>query len=161
MGKKFWFQDFDDCGYNFRLTDIQAAVGSIQLKKLDDMNAQRIESAMYLLEKLKDIPGIILPVTKPDRNHVYHLFPIRIVEKDFGMDKVDFVYRMFHEKGIKPGVHYGPIHLTSAFRKRGFKEGNYPVVEKLTQEIVTLPVKPGQSREALDYLVDSILSLKK
>jgi dTDP-4-amino-4,6-dideoxygalactose transaminase len=64
VGKKFWWQDFDDCGYNFRMTDIQAAVGIEQLKKLDMLNAKRIKNAAYLTERLKDIPGLTLPSTK-------------------------------------------------------------------------------------------------
>ena len=161
MGKKFWFQDFDDCGYNFRMTDIQAAVGMVQLKKLDSMNSQRIRSAEYLMRGLDGIPGLLLPVNKKERKHVFHLFPVRILEKEFGMNKIDFIYRMYHEKGIKVGAHYGVLHLTTAFRKRGFKEGCCPVAEQLMQEVVTLPVKPGQSDETLDYLIDSVKSLTK
>jgi len=159
MGKKFWFQDFDDCGYNFRMTDIQAAVGSVQLKKLDVMNDQRIRSAEYLIEKLKDVPGLEMPSVKGDRKHVFHLFPVRINQRVFGMNKTDFIYRMYYEKGVKVGAHYGVLHLTTAFRNRGFKEGDFPVAEKLMGEVVTLPVKPGQTEEALEYLVDSIKSL--
>ncbi|MCK5249052.1 MAG: DegT/DnrJ/EryC1/StrS family aminotransferase, partial [Spirochaetaceae bacterium] len=158
-GKRFWFQDFDDCGYNFRMTDIQAAVGSTQLKKLDEMNCQRIISAEYLLNRLKGIPGLILPVVKKDRNHIFHLFPVRIMEKELGIDKIDFIFRMYNEKGIKVGAHYGVLHLTTAFRNRGFKVGDFPVAEQLMQEVITLPVKPGQSEEVLDYMVNSIKSL--
>jgi perosamine synthetase len=61
MGKRFWFQDFDDCGYNYRLTDIQAAVGIEQLKKLDEFNRIRAENAAYLTEALIGIPGITTP----------------------------------------------------------------------------------------------------
>src|SRR5438094_285331 len=65
MGKRFWFQDFDDCGYNFRLTDIQAAVGSIQLKKLKEFNQRRINNAGYLTAGLRDVPGLTLPSVAP------------------------------------------------------------------------------------------------
>lgn len=161
MGKKFWFQDFDDCGYNFRMTDIQAAVGIVQLRKLEAMNRQRIRSAEYLIDRLKGTSGLILPVQKKDQTHVFHLFPVRILEKDFGMNRTDFIYRMYHEKGIKVGTHYGVLHLTTAFRNRGFRVGDYPVAEQIMDELVTLPVKPEQTEETLDYMVDAIKSLRK
>ncbi|MEW5815744.1 MAG: DegT/DnrJ/EryC1/StrS family aminotransferase, partial [Spirochaetota bacterium] len=84
MGKRFWFQNFDDVGYNFRMTDIQAAVGVEQLKKLDSFNAKRIQNAAYITEGLKDVPGLILPKVMPGNKHIYHLYPILIEEEEFG-----------------------------------------------------------------------------
>ncbi len=72
VGKKFWWQDFDDCGYNFRMTDIQAAVGIEQLKKVDMLNERRINNAAYITESLKEIPGLTLPVVKSYNKHVFH-----------------------------------------------------------------------------------------
>src|ERR1041385_8103267 len=65
MGKRFWWQDFDDCGYNFRLTDVQGAVGVIQLRKLDALNQRRIDNAAYLSAGLRDVPGLTLPTVRP------------------------------------------------------------------------------------------------
>lgn len=160
MGKRFWWQDFDDCGYNFRMTDIQAAVGRIQLRKLDSLNRKRIDNAAFLTEALADIPGITTPKLDPRCKHVFHLYPIVIDAERFGMNKVDLVHAMLHEKGIKLGTHYSPIHLTTAFRKRGFKEGMFPVAERLAERLVTLPINPRQTPEALDYLVKSIRDMR-
>ncbi|HEB10064.1 MAG TPA: DegT/DnrJ/EryC1/StrS family aminotransferase [Spirochaetales bacterium] len=76
MGKRFWFQDFDDVGYNFRMTDIQAAVGSIQLTRLDTFNQRRMENAAYLTEGLKGVPGLALPEVMSGNKHVFHLYPV-------------------------------------------------------------------------------------
>lgn len=160
MGKRFWRQDFDDCGYNFRMTDIQAAVGRIQLRKLDALNRKRIDHAAFLTEALADVPGIATPRLDPRCKHVFHLYPIRVDPERFGMSKVDFVYAMLHEKGIKLGTHYSPIHLTTAFRKRGFTEGMFPVAERLAESLVTLPINPRQTPQALDYLAKSIRELR-
>ncbi len=159
MGKRFWFQDFDDCGYNFRMTDIQAAVGVEQLKKLDAFNAIRIKNANYLGEALSGVKGITIPCVKPYNKHIFHLYPILIDPALYGLSKEEFIYRMLHEKGIKVGTHYGPLHLTTAFRKRGFKKGDFPVVEHVTDRLVTLPINPRQTEEALDYLIQSIEEL--
>ena len=156
MGKRFWWQDFDDCGYNFRMTDIQGAVGCAQLKKLDRLNQRRIEKAAYITEGLKDVPGLKLPKVAPGCKHVFHLYPVEIDPDVYGMSKDDFVYAMLYERGIKVGTHYIPLHYTQAFQKRGFKRGQFPVTESAGERLVTLPINPRQTREALDYMIDSI-----
>jgi len=161
MGKRFWWQDFDDCGYNFRMTDIQAAVGRVQLKKLDELNARRIQNAAYLTEHLSDVPGLVLPVVQPECKHVFHLYPVQIDAEEFGMDKDDFILAMLNEYGIKVGTHYNPLNWTQAFQKRGFTRGMYPVAEAAAERLVTLPLHPRQTPEALEYLVASIRALGK
>jgi len=160
MGKRFWFQDFDDVGYNFRMTDIQAAVGRIQLTRLDGFNQRRIDNAAYLTERLKEVPGLTLPTVKLENKHVFHLYPVLIDPEGYGMGKDDFIYAMLYERGIKVGTHYTPIHLSRAFTRRGFKKGQYPVTEAVAERLVTLPINPRQTREALDYLIESIKSLQ-
>lgn len=160
-GKKFWFQDFDDTGYNFRMTEIQGAVGLEQLKKVDALNLRRIQNADYLSGALSGIPGIKTPITAPGMKHVFHLYPIEIYADAYGTDRTDFIYRMLEDYGIKVGTHYTPVHLSTAFRNRGFKEGNFPVAEDVMSRLVTLPINPRQTRKALDYLVESIRDLQK
>jgi dTDP-4-amino-4,6-dideoxygalactose transaminase len=161
MGNRFWWQDFDDCGYNFRMTDVQGAVGSVQLRKLDALNQRRIDNAAYISAGLRDVPGITLPAVRPECKHVFHLYPIQVDPQKYGWTKDDFIQVMLQDKGIKVGTHYTPLHYTTAFRKRGFRPGQFPVAEAVAQRLVTLPINPRQSREALDYLVASIRSLQR
>jgi dTDP-4-amino-4,6-dideoxygalactose transaminase len=156
QGKRFWWQDFDDCGYNFRMTDIQAAVGIIQLKKLDELNARRIANADYITDGLKDVPALRLPTVLPDIHHVYHLYPVALDIEALGMSKEDFIYTMRERFGIKLGTHYIPLHWSTAFQNRGFKRDQFPVAERVMETVVTLPINPRQSREALEYLVESL-----
>lgn len=160
VGKKFWWQDFDDCGYNFRMTDVQAAVGIEQLKKVDMLNERRINNAAYITESLKEIPGLTLPVVKSYNKHVFHLYPVMIDEKEFGMGKEDFIYDMLHKFGIKVGFNYIPLHYSTAFKNRGYKKGQFPNAEKLGDQMVTLPINPRQTEEGLAYLVDSIKKVR-
>ncbi len=160
IGKKFWWQDFDDCGYNFRMTDIQAAVGSEQLKKVDALNQKRITNAAYLTHGLQDVPGLTLPTVRSYNKHVFHLYPVMIDPKEFGMNKEDFIYDLLNKYGIKAGFHYIPLHYSTAFKNRGFKKGQFPNAEKLGEQLVTLPINPRQTEEALDYLVKSIKDLR-
>jgi dTDP-4-amino-4,6-dideoxygalactose transaminase len=161
MGKRFWWQDFDDCGYNFRMTDIQAAVGIVQLKKLDGFNRRRIENAAYLTAGLKDVPGLKLPTVAPGCKHVFHLYPVEIDPDAYGVTKEDFIHAMLYERGIKVGTHYNPLNWTTAFQRRGFRRGQFPVAEAAAERLVTLPINPRQTKEALDHLIDSIKALAR
>lgn len=156
QGKRFWWQDFDDVGYNFRMTDIQAAVGRIQLKKLDAFNQRRIQNAAYITKGLENLPGLTLPVVRPECLHVFHLYPVVIDPIKFRMNKEEFVYRMLHERGIKVGTHYIPLHWTTAFRNRGFRPGQFPNADHAGECLITLPINPRQTTEALNYLIESV-----
>jgi dTDP-4-amino-4,6-dideoxygalactose transaminase len=90
MGKKYWYLDFDDVGFNYRMTDVQAAVGLVQLKKLDSLNARRIEVARKYAEGLQGIPGLRLPYVSPDVKHVFHVYTV-LVEPEFSLSKEDFI----------------------------------------------------------------------
>jgi perosamine synthetase len=159
IGKTFWWQDFDDVGYNFRMTDVQAAVGIVQLKKLDELNQRRINNAAYLTTALADVPGLALPTVRPDSKHTFHLYPVMIDASRFGINKVDFVHAMLHERGIKVGTHYNPLNWSTAFQTRGYGRGHFPHAEKVGKSLVTLPISPRQTQEALNYLVESIRAL--
>jgi dTDP-4-amino-4,6-dideoxygalactose transaminase len=160
-GKRFWWQDFDDCGYNFRMTDAQGAVGVVQLRKLDALNQRRIDNAAHLSAGLRDVPGVTLPVVSPGCKHVFHLYPIQLDPEKFGRTKDDFIYAMLYDRGIKVGTHYTPLHYTTAFQKRGFWKGQYPAAEAVAERLVTLPINPRQTREALDYLIESVQHLSR
>jgi len=159
MGKRFWWQDFDDCGYNFRMTDVQGAVGVVQLRKLDALNQRRIDNAAYLAAGLRDVPGLALPTAQPDCKHVFHLYPVQIDAAQYGLTKDDFIHAMLYERGVKVGTHYIPLHYATAFQRRGFRKGQFPVAEAVAERLVTLPINPRQSREALDYLIESLRAL--
>jgi dTDP-4-amino-4,6-dideoxygalactose transaminase len=143
------------------MTDIQAAVGIVQLKKLDELNQRRINNAAYLTEALSDVPGLTLPTVMPGCKHTFHLYPVMIDSARFGINKVDFVHAMLHERGIKVGTHYNPLNWTTAFQKRGYKRGQFPNAEKVGESLVTLPINPRQTEEALNYLVESIRALAR
>ncbi len=161
VGKTFWWQDFDDCGYNFRMTDVQAAVGIEQLRKLDGLNARRIHNAAVLTEGLSDVSGLTLPVTLEGNKHTFHLYPVLLDPRLYGMNKIDFVYAMLHDRGIKVGTHYNPLHWSTAFRNRGYHKDQFPNANQVGECLVTLPINPRQTREALDYLIESVRALAR
>jgi len=158
MGKQYWYLDFDEVGFNFRMTDAQAAVGLEQLRKLDGFNARRIEIANRYCELLRGTRGLTLPYVSPDVRHVFHIYCV-MVEREFRLNKEDFMWRLYTGKRIKVWSHYMPIHLTTAYRKLGHHDGECPVAESLFQKYVSLPIHPRMTEQSITYVTDSIREL--
>lgn len=158
MGKRYWYLDFDEIGFNYRMTDVQAAVGSVQLRKLESLNARRIAIANKYAEGLQGITGLTLPVSSPGNKHVFHIFNV-LIEPAFARTKEDFMWEMYTGKKIKVWSHYMPIHLTTAYRKLGHHPGECPIAEKLFEQYVSLPIHPRMSDEVVQYVIDSIREL--
>jgi perosamine synthetase len=158
MGKEYWRLMFDDAGYNFRMTDAQAAVGIEQLKKLDGHNAIRQGIGRKLTVGLAGIPGLELPWVDPKGVHVFHFFVIQ-VRADFSLSKTDFMWELYTKKGIKAWSHYMPVHLTDPYVKEGHRAGECPVAEAAFTRYVSLPVHPRLTDEAVTYMVDSVKEL--
>jgi dTDP-4-amino-4,6-dideoxygalactose transaminase len=159
MGKRYWLLDFDDIGFNYRMTEAQAAVGLVQLRKLDALNARRIELARIYDERFRRIRGLRPLTVSPDCKHVYHIYCV-LLERGFRLGKEDFMWAMYVEKRIKVWSHYMPIHLTSAYRRLGHRAGECPVAEDLFTRYVSLPIHPRLTDAAVDYLFASIEALE-
>ncbi len=141
----------DEIGYNFRMTDIGAAIGLAQLDVIDDFNDKRIENAEYLNEGLKDVDGVITPYSPEERKHVYHQYTIRV---DKG-DRDEWV-EILNEKGIGTGIHYPiPLYNQPIYEKLGF-EGNSPVAEKAADSVISLPVHPSLTKKDLDLVIEAV-----
>jgi len=158
MGKRYWYLEFDGIGFNFRMTDIQAAVGLVQLTRLDALNDRRIEIAKEYTEQLSGIPGLGLLRPEADRKHVFHVYAV-LIEPEFRLSKEDFMWEMYTAKGIKVWSHYMPIHLTQAYRALGHREGECPVAEKMFGQYVSIPIHPRMTEESIQYVVESIREL--
>jgi len=150
MDKEYWKLFFDDFGYNFRMTDAQAAVGLQQLKKLQGHNETRVKLADRLTQKLQGIPGLTLPYIDPKGNHVFHLYLV-LLEDHFPLTKKDFMWKLYTQKGIKAWSHYMLIHLIDPYRAQGHAEGECPVAENVFNKYVTLPIHPRLTDKAIDY----------
>ena len=158
MGKRYWYLDFDELGFNFRMTDAQAAVGLVQLGKLDGFNARRIEIANSYSQRLCGIRGLTLPFVSPVAKHVFHVYCV-LVEPDFPLNKEDFMWELYARKKIKVWSHYMPIHLTTVYRNLGHAEGECPVAEGLYHKYVSLPIHPRMTESSISYVVDGIREL--
>ena len=144
--------EYSGLGYNYRTTDISAAILLEQLKKIGVITKKRIENAEYLSKNLGKINGIKVPDVKNDGSNVFHQYAIRVLE-DFRLNR-DELNEHLNKKGIGTGIYYPkPLHLLPHLKKFGYKEGDFPIAEKLSNEVISLPVHPHLAKEQLDYII--------
>lgn len=149
--------DFADHGHNFRMLDMQAAVGRAQLRKVKNWNARRAEIARQMNRGLSDICGLcVASVDDGGHVHSWHIFHILITE-EFPVPKEQFMWAMLQDFGIKVWSHYSPMHLASSFRSSGLgRVGDCPVAEQLFEQFVSLPLHPRLTDEAVAYMIDAV-----
>jgi dTDP-4-amino-4,6-dideoxygalactose transaminase len=146
-------------GYNYRMTDINAAIGLAQLEKLDGFNKKRVENAGYLTRRLRKLKGLITPAVLENRSHVFHQYTIRITEQ-FGLSRDEVVSKL-GEKDIGTGIYYPlPVHQQELYKKIGYNV-TLPVTERLAGEVLSLPVHPALRKKDLRYIVDAFKELGK
>jgi perosamine synthetase len=144
-------------GYNYRMTDIAAAIGLCQLKKLERFNQKRIENAKLLTEKLKKTRGLILPSVRPKVKHVFHQYTLRVTE-DFGMSR-DKLREKLKDSGVATEIYYKlSIHKQPLYQELGYND-HLPNAEKAAREVLSLPVHPSLTKEDLETIVHSIQNI--
>lgn len=157
-GERYWQLRFPEVGMNFRMTDVQAAVGLVQLGKLEGFNHRRREIATRYSKGLAGLRGLALPYVAPESHHVFHVYCV-LVNPESGFTKERFMWALATIKRIRPWQHYVPIHLTEAYRNLGHGPGECPVAEDLFHKYVSLPIHPRLSDEGVEYLITGVSSL--
>lgn len=153
------YLDHITLGYNFRMPDMVASLGISQINKADRLIEMRRKNAQYLTERLKAIDEIIVPVPPNDYFHVYQMYTIRIKR---GKEVRDNLIKHLSEKGIMTKVYFYPIHLTRFYKKEfGYKGGELPITEKISDEVLTLPLYPTLTKEEVDYIFETISNFFK
>jgi dTDP-4-amino-4,6-dideoxygalactose transaminase len=137
-------------GFNSRLDTVQAVVLSAKLKYLDEWNGMRDAHAGYYRQLLRDIPEIGLPEVGDNRTHVFQTFAVRVPNRDK-------VLKGMNDKGVAVLIHYPiPIHLQEAYAELGGRKGDFPVSERIAQEILSLPMYPHMTNKQIEYVCASL-----
>ncbi|MCF2700348.1 UDP-4-amino-4,6-dideoxy-N-acetyl-beta-L-altrosamine transaminase [Fusobacterium mortiferum] len=170
-----WYYEMQDLGYNYRITDMQCALGMTQMDKLDNSLYRRNQIAKYYEEELKDIEWLKLPLRyfskewlddkkykglkeKPENLNSYHLFPVLLENSEERKRFFDYM----RENNIFVQVHYIPLHTMPYYKEKyGFKKGDFPVAEDYYSREVSLPMYPTLNKEELRYIVKIIKEFKK
>lgn len=140
-------------GWNGRLDSLQCAILDIKLKKLDEWNARRRQVAAWYAERLSEDERIVLPVVPQGRQHIYHLYVVRVPKRDQ-------VLKGLGARGIGSGLHYPiPLHLQVAYRDLGYAVGDFSVTEAIAVSILTLPMFPHMTEEMVDFTCQNLKEL--
>lgn len=152
-----WYYQQIELGYNYRMTDIQAALGASQMTRLDEFVQRRHELAARYQDLLQGLP-LTLPWQHPDTHSSFHLYVIRLQ-----LDKLAKSHRQVFEelRGADIGVnlHYIPVHLQPYYHQLGFRSGDFPEAEKYYSEAITLPLYPGLSEADQDRVVAALKNI--
>ncbi|MFX0088051.1 MAG: DegT/DnrJ/EryC1/StrS family aminotransferase [Candidatus Hodarchaeota archaeon] len=154
---KSYFSDpfssnYVNLGYNFRLSNINAALGLTQLEKVELIISKRLRVANHYIDKLKNQNRIILPSTPPNGRHVFQLFSIR-VKNGFRNELIDFLKL----NGISSKVYFYPVHSTPFYKEKLKYNINLPVTELVSQEILSLPIYPTMTEDEQNYVIEKII----
>lgn len=149
-----WYYEQQELGFNYRMTDIQAALGDSQLNKVDEFVHRRHQLAEQYRSLLADLP-LRLPEQHPDADSSWHLYVVRLRLQEIRKSKKK-IFEEMKQKGVALNVHYIPVHLQPYYQKLGFQAGDFPVSEQYYKEAFTLPLYYGMSDAQQQYVSDCL-----
>jgi UDP-4-amino-4,6-dideoxy-N-acetyl-beta-L-altrosamine transaminase len=150
-----WYYEMQFLGYNYRMTDIQAALGTSQLKKIDKFVELRRKYVAMYNEAFKDMDEIITPFQHEDGQSSWHLYIIRLKLDKLAASRRE-VFEALQQQNIGVNVHYIPVHLQHYYQQLGYKKGICPNAEKLYEEMITLPLFPAMSEEDVNDVIKAV-----
>ena len=149
-----WYYQQLELGYNYRITDIQAALGWSQLKRIEQYVEQRNDIANYYSAHLNNLSVKVQHVHNYCRS-AYHLYIVRIMLEQTDKSKKE-VFLSLRDAGIGVNVHYIPVHTQPYYQKLGFKLGDFPVAEKYYSEAISIPMYPQLTQGQQDFVVEQL-----
>jgi len=150
-----WYYEMQFLGYNYRMTDIQAALGTSQLKKVDKFVELRRKYVAMYNEAFKDIDEIITPFQHEDGQSSWHLYIIRLKLDKLTASRRE-IFEALQQQNIGVNVHYIPVHLQPYYQQLGYQKGICPNAEKLYEEMITLPLFPAMSEEDVNSVIEAV-----
>lgn len=157
-----WFYEVVEAGYKYNMTDIQAALGVAQLKKIDHMWKMRREIAGRYTEAFRARPGLLrTPLERDDRESAWHLYVIKLDTEALEIER-SAVMEALKDAGVSTSVHFIPLHRHPFYRDTfGLSAGDFSVSEKIFERIISLPIYPGMSDADVDFVIDTVMSTLK
>lgn len=147
-----WFYQQLDLGYNYRITDIQCALGCSQMKKLDRFLARRKQIVARYNEAFADCENIITPYQLPETESGWHLYIVQVKNCDRRK-----VFEALREQGIAVNVHYIPVYMHPYYQEHGYKDVHCKNAEEIYSHIITLPLYPALTEEQQKFVIEKIM----
>lgn len=148
-----WYYEMLELGYNYRLTDFQAALGLSQLKRADSNLALRRQIAQRY-DAAFEGTGVNNEVARYDEGHAYHLYVIKVPNRKE-------LYEQLKREEIFAQVHYIPVHMLPYYQQKGFKKGDFPAAERYYEQCLSLPMYPTLTKEEQDFVIKAVLEGQK
>ena len=150
-----WYYEVLEPGYKQNMTDVQAALGIHQLRRLDGFIARRQQYARAYDEGFADLPGVATPVRRPGRSHTFHLYALRF-SRDLPIDR-DTIIDELRRANIGTSVHFIPVHMHPYYRETyGYRRGDFPNAARIFDELVSLPLYPAMSDEDVASVIVAV-----
>lgn len=149
-----WYYEQIDLGFNYRMTDLQAALGISQSKRLDEYVARRNDLADNYDQQLKNLP-LHIPWQHPDSYSARHLYVIRLRPKEISKSQLE-VFEELRSQGVGVNLHYIPVHTQPFYRNLGFKPGDYPKAESYYSTAISIPLHPGMTEHQQNTVIGAI-----
>ena len=151
-----WYYEMHSLGFNYRMTDMQAALGYSQLLKLEHFRERRQSIVDRYNEAFDGIPHIKLPYKNFEQISCFHLYVLQIDFEKIGITRKDFMKKLV-DKGIGTQVHYIPVHTQPYYKKQySYKHGDYPIAEKYYERALSIPLYPAMSDNDVQKVIDTI-----
>jgi perosamine synthetase len=150
--------DYVVLGYNYRMSDITAALGISQLEKIDKVVQMRRRNAAQLTKALSKVKNIIPPMPRKDYYHIYQMYTVKMKE---GREARDKLASSLGERGVSAKVYFYPVHLTHFYKDVLKYRCKLPVTEEVSQEVLSLPIYPSMTKEEIEYIADGVESFQK
>jgi len=144
-------------GFKYNLNDIQAAIGRVQLRRWDSFRKRRQVIWEKYMRGLQGIPELRLPVIRPEVTHAYHLYVVQFDTQRLRVSR-EQIMRLLEEEHIGIGIHFRALHLQQFYRKRfGYTRGMFPVAERASERVISLPLYPGMTQRALTQVMSAVI----
>lgn len=154
-----WYYEVIEAGYKYNMTDLHAAVGMAQLKKIEEMWHKRKEIARRYTEAFNMIGEIAVPFIKNDRESAWHLYVIRLKLEMLKINRDQFIEEL-KKKGIGTSVHFIPLHMHPYYRENFlYRSEDFPTSEKLFKRIISLPIYPSMTEKDTDRVINSVIDI--
>ncbi|NWQ39491.1 DegT/DnrJ/EryC1/StrS family aminotransferase [Bacillus sp. EB106-08-02-XG196] len=156
--KGTWFYEVEYPGFKYNMTDMQAALGLVQLDKLESMQRRREEIAKKYNEAFSKVEGFTTPYSNEENVHAWHLYVLRLKNGYFTIDRGEFIEQL-KEKGIGTSVHFIPVPMHPYYKKLGYNIEDYPNALAAYNGALSLPLYPKMTDEQVDHVINMVLEL--
>ncbi|MBC7185753.1 MAG: DegT/DnrJ/EryC1/StrS aminotransferase family protein [Calditrichaeota bacterium] len=156
-----WYYEVIDAGWKYNMTDIQAAIGLVQLQRLESMQRRRREVVAQYNAAFGQLDALQIPTERPDAESAWHLYVLRLNLDRLTIDRARFIEEL-RVRNIGTSVHFIPIHLHPYYRdKYGFQPEDFPVAYREYQRIISLPLYPRMSDQDVQDVIDAVVEIVK